>query len=320
MAGLDPRSAVPAPFVSDIPDTYDDLLVHAADADLLLSTELVHPARLIAGVNDVPWILCRSTLSASQEEPGANLKVLKQMASGLAALCRAREIRRELLSRKPDLTLGLYSPRLLSGGADRRDTTVVGFAQYDDAADSLPDELSEFCRSGAPPLVFTLGSSVQAAQHVLDTAIAAARSLGLRIVLVVGETERGTHIRIPSDGTVFVAGYVNYARLFRHAQVVIHHAGIGTVTRALRAGVPMMVVPFVADQHRNAELVRRLGVGRVTAVEDYTPEHLVAELRMLLQDGSYRDRAEQLADMMRDEDGAAAACDAIERRFGPALA
>jgi UDP:flavonoid glycosyltransferase YjiC (YdhE family) len=134
----------------------------------------------------------------------------------------------------------------------------------------------------------------------------------------VSEAQRQTYLHNPLDGSVFVASYVNYSELFPHARIIIHHGGMGTLARAIRAGVPMLIVPLVNDQHRNAEVVRRLGLGRVSAVEDYTPEHLIAELTLLLQDSSYRDRIEQLARITREEDGAATACDLIEQRFAGA--
>ena len=53
-----------------------------------------------------------------------------------------------------------------------------------------------------------------------------------------------------------------HAALFPRAALVVHHGGIGTLGQALRAGRPMLVVPWSHDQPDNASRVARLGVGR----------------------------------------------------------
>ena len=48
---------------------------------------------------------------------------------------------------------------------------------------------------------------------------------------------------------------------------VICHGGYGTVLDAVDAAVPMVIVPFGADQHVNAAAVQRLGIGIVIEEE-----------------------------------------------------
>ena len=57
----------------------------------------------------------------------------------------------------------------------------------------------------------------------------------------------------------------------------------------------------------------RLGIARVMAPHRYSVAALVSELRHLL-DESYRARALAIREQLQDEDGVAAACDAIEGR------
>src|SRR5262249_17907521 len=88
---------------------------------------------------------------------------------------------------------------------------------------------------------------------------------------------------------------------------------VGTIGQALRAGVPMLVVPFAHDQPDNAERVRRLGVARVLPRARYNTARAAAALRHLLEDPGYAARAAAVGRRVRSEDGTAVACAPLER-------
>jgi UDP:flavonoid glycosyltransferase YjiC (YdhE family) len=309
-------------YAKAIPGMFEDLSAHARDAELLVSTELVSAARLVAAVDRIPWASCAlaphafATFREAREDDTGRV-LLKETTRALAALCSAKNIPPERLFHRPELTCALFSPLLLDGPIPEG-VEVAGFPRYRSPPQGLPDSLLRFIRSGEPPIVFTLGTTVVgfgAAAHLCDTMMAAARQLDQRLILALSDRLRDHVLRGPTDDSVFVAGFVDYPALFRHARIVVHHGGIGTTGHVLHAGVPMLVIPHIVDQHYNADAVRRLGLARVLA-EDCTRERAVAELTMLLTEESYRVRAEQVAEAIQNEDGAVAGCDVIERRFG----
>src|SRR5262249_38622860 len=57
-----------------------------------------------------------------------------------------------------------------------------------------------------------------------------------------------------------VSGPMPHAQLFPHVAAVVHHGGAGTTAAALRAGVPQVVVPHMADQFYNAHRLCTLGL------------------------------------------------------------
>jgi UDP:flavonoid glycosyltransferase YjiC (YdhE family) len=59
--------------------------------------------------------------------------------------------------------------------------------------------------------------------------------------------------------------------------------------------------------------VRRLGVARVVFPKHYRAERVARELAALLNDPGYRDQAAITAAVVREEGGAEAAADVIER-------
>jgi rhamnosyltransferase subunit B len=74
----------------------------------------------------------------------------------------------------------------------------------------------------------------------------------------------------------------------------------------------MLVVPYAHDQPDNAERVIRLGIARKISRHRYTPARAAAELRRLLDDPSYLQRASVVGEQVREEHGVRAACDALE--------
>jgi UDP:flavonoid glycosyltransferase YjiC (YdhE family) len=170
--------------------------------------------------------------------------------------------------------------------------------------------LEAFLDAGAPPVVFTLGSAA-----VLDPgaffheSIEAADRLGIRALLIAGDSQP----KETPPPNIHVTGYAPYSAVFARASAIVHQGGIGTTAQALRAGKPMIVVPYGFDQPDNAARVRRLGVAETISRRKYNSHRVVAALRRILGDASYAQRAEVIAQEVRTENGARAASDALER-------
>lgn len=92
---------------------------------------------------------------------------------------------------------------------------------------------------------------------------------------------------------------------------MITHGGHGTVTRALVAGVPTMVVPISRDQPDNAVRVVHHGVG-VKVSKRTSPEKFAAEVRRALADDGIRTSARRMAERMAPDVGAPKAIAALE--------
>jgi UDP:flavonoid glycosyltransferase YjiC (YdhE family) len=93
----------------------------------------------------------------------------------------------------------------------------------------------------------------------------------------------------------------------------VQQCGIGTLGQALTAGCPILAVPFAHDQPDNAYRIERLGVARVVYPPQYRSQRVAQELCRLLEQTEYRRAASEVAAKVRAEDGAAAACNAIEQ-------
>jgi len=119
----------------------------------------------------------------------------------------------------------------------------------------------------------------------------------------------------PLPPGVIAVDYAPYAQVFPHASVIVHQGGIGTTAQALRAGKPMLVVPWGGDQYDNAGRIDRLRVGLTIPRKRYKRDRAAMALTQLLQGSSYAERAEELGRLVRRENGVRFACDAIEEQL-----
>ena len=60
------------------------------------------------------------------------------------------------------------------------------------------------------------------------------------------------------------------------------------------AGVPSIILPLGADQPMNGEASARIGMSRVVRPETLTPELIRQQVREMLADSAYRERAQRL--------------------------
>jgi UDP:flavonoid glycosyltransferase YjiC (YdhE family) len=82
----------------------------------------------------------------------------------------------------------------------------------------------------------------------------------------------------------------------------------------LRAGVPVVPTPVLADQPFWAGRLVRMGVGPGSVpLRRLSAERLAALIRQAVSDPAYRRRAEAVAERVRREDGAGRVAEALAR-------
>jgi rhamnosyltransferase subunit B len=190
-------------------------------------------------------------------------------------------------------------------------TTVTGTVFWNEAT-PLEPRLEEFLAAGEPPVVFTLGTSaVGAAGRFYHVSAEAAAKLGVRAVLLTGGFAQNRPEHLPPN--VLLVDRAPHELLFPRASAIVHQCGAGTTAQALRSGKPTLLVPHGHDQFDNARRVRKLGVARAVLPKDYRAARVATDLHALLTDASYRERAAVAASIVRDEGGAEAAADVIDR-------
>jgi rhamnosyltransferase subunit B len=333
-------------------ESYEDLLAAVtaeSGADLLISGELAYAGPLVAEATGIRWasyVLAPFSFFSAWDPPVLPpypiLARAQNFIPGIGHLVRpfARWItrswcepvyalRRELglkpgpsplfdVKHSPGLVLALFSSVLGKRQPDWPPSTLTtGFVFYDGAAAGeqtpvLGDALEAFLAAGPPPLVFTLGTAaVLDAGDFYEQSARAAEQLGRRAVLLVG-ADASNHPRAHFSQDVFTAAYAPFSTLFPRAALVVHQGGVGTTAQALRAGKPMLIMPYSHDQPDNARRMHRLGVAKTIERRHYQAERAAHLIESLLSTPSYSEQAAAAASGIAAEDGLRSACDAIE--------
>ena len=142
--------------------------------------------------------------------------------------------------------------------------------------------------------------------------------IGVRAVLLIGSDPRNRPQAALPD-SICVAEYAPYSVLFPKAALVVHQGGVGTTAQCLRAGKPMLIMPYSHDQPDNARRMRRLGVAKSIKKERYTPARVVRRLRAMMDAPDLAKRAASVAEQLKQEDGVKTACDALEELYAKTL-
>jgi zeaxanthin glucosyltransferase len=96
--------------------------------------------------------------------------------------------------------------------------------------------------------------------------------------------------------------YLPQVALLQRAAVMVTHGGNNSVTEALTAGVPMVVLPFSTDQFAGAAAIEAAGVGTALDPNRATTTELGAAVRAVL-DGPAPHLARAIGEELRREPG-----------------
>ncbi len=148
----------------------------------------------------------------------------------------------------------------------------------------------------ARPLVYitfgTIAGTMARVRHIYRIALDAVAELPVRAVLTTGPgIEDGALGVIPSN--VAVKAWIPQRDVLVHAAAVVCHGGSGSVRGALAAGLPLVIMPFGADQPYNAQRIAAVGAGLAVLSPDVSA--LRAAIERVLVDTELRAGAKKLA-------------------------
>lgn len=194
---------------------------------------------------------------------------------------------------------------------------VTGYWFLDESPQWAPSpELASFLESGPRPVFIGFGStpfpdpekSAQVIVRVLERA-------GQRGIVVAGGTGLPTGQLSPQ---VLSVDSVPHSWLFPRVCAAVHHGGAGVTGAALRAGLPSVVVPVFADQPFWATRLYQLGAAtKPIPAKLLTEENLEDGIRAT-GDTRIRQRAAELGQEVRAEDGVGSAVQIIDEYLGKA--
>lgn len=176
--------------------------------------------------------------------------------------------------------------------------------------DPLDDALEAFLQAGPPPMYFGFGSpGTYQPEKIFEVITQATRLTELRAVVALPKDmqieEVPAHIHL-------LRGNTPHDRLFPRLAGAVHHGGAGTTGTALLAGIPSLVTPVAVDQFFWGARVSALGVGPEPIPQRELQVKNLAEGLMKMKERGMKERARELGEQLRHEDGIGQAVRALE--------
>ena len=166
------------------------------------------------------------------------------------------------------------------------------------------------------PLIYAaLGTLVNGLNYLYKHILEAVEPLDdVQVVLSVGKNINPENLgHIPSN--TIVVRSAPQIELLKRAALCITHAGLNTTLESLANGVPMVAIPLGYDQPGTAARIAHHGAGRFIEVDELTTDRLRGLIEKVLQDPSYRERANYFQKVISKTRGLDVAADIIDQAF-----
>jgi len=292
-----PNRVTPTPVRDDDVAAALRLAVTAAPADACIVGVLgAGAARLAFAGTGLPWVVVNpgyrpDPRTAEDDHDDA-------WVAQVLALSRASR----------DATLVLHGSDAVFNGEPELDANerFVGPLLWSAAA-PVPPWLAD---PGDPWALVTLSTLRQDDLAIARCALDALADRRLRVLATLGPHQPVALRPVPANARV--AQFVPHDAVVPGAALFVGHGGSTSIMRALRWGVPMVLVPCGRDQAGGASRAARLGVAEVVQRSDLDAPRLTTAIDRVLGDATYRDAARHHAARLQAADPLTAACDHID--------
>lgn len=216
--------------------------------------------------------------------------------------------------RLPTPILCAWSPGVLPPSSDwNANVHVTGYYFFNvDASYQAPAELQEFLATGEPPVCISFGSMVNRDAEKIDRIVRESlKQTNQRGIVLSGWGS----VQHTSSKDLLYLEAVPHDWLLPRCRMVIHHGGAGTTSAGLRAGIPNIVVPFMADQPFWGRRVHAIGAGpEPILVKNLSAENL-SRAMIVAESKAIRESAQSIGHKLRGEDGVGQAIRLIEAQL-----
>lgn len=175
-----------------------------------------------------------------------------------------------------------------------------------------PEDLVRFLDAGEQPVCVGFGSmSYGEAETTTRIVVDAVQQIGCRAILLSG-WQGMENTGLPDS--IYMCESVSHEWLFQHVAASVNAGGIGTLTTALQAGLPSVVVPFGGDNLFWGWQLERMGVSPGPIhVKSLNASLLAERIKEAMEDPQYKEASEKVSESMKSENGVLAAVELIEK-------
>lgn len=193
----------------------------------------------------------------------------------------------------------LYSPKVIFGmwpewfaGRDEswpKGAKAVGFLEERYESNWYPwepellDYLSDQKQKGKALALITGGSSRMIDPLFYATAVDACRLAGISAILVTPYEEYWPK---EQSENLMVCRAAPLKEIMKQVDLIIHHGGMGTISEALNAALPQIILPHLTDGPDNAERLARVKIAKKFPVSQWHAGRIAEVLVETLNDGT----------------------------------
>lgn len=136
------------------------------------------------------------------------------------------------------------------------------------------------------PLIYATVGTVVSIAPLISWLIDGLSPLHAEVVITTGAFDPSSLGPLPEN--VHVERFIPQSLVLEHCDLVVSHAGFGTVLGAMQHGVPMVLACLAADHWYNAKRCAELGLARVVGRDAQSPEGLCELARGALADAQLK--------------------------------
>ena len=153
-----------------------------------------------------------------------------------------------------------------------------------------------------PTVYLTLGTEVNSEPdlypRVMQTIIAGLRDLPINLIVTLGRDKDPSEFG-SQPNNVYIERYIPQTLLLAHCDLMVMHGGSNSLLEAIDFGIPLVLVPLIADQFFNAHIARNIGLAQVVPLEQFSPESIRAAVLQVFETPSFQQTAARLQSEMR---------------------
>lgn len=165
--------------------------------------------------------------------------------------------------------------------------------------------------TGQPLIYASLGTLQNQLPAVFRQIIDACDSLPVQLVLSLGRAGSEVRDRLPAGA--LVVDHAPQLQLLERAALCITHGGLNTTLESLRCGVPLVAIPIANDQPGVAARIVHVGVGELVPLKQLSTERLRQAVQRVMQQASYRQRAQAFQRAIAAHPGPPRAAEIVEQ-------
>lgn len=160
------------------------------------------------------------------------------------------------------------------------------------------EEKLDFVKGEKPLIYISVGTVVTGSKQFFKNCIEAFRNENVDVVISVGNNFNTKNLKnIPSNFHIFK--FVSQFEMLKIADVFVTHGGMNSISEAFVSKTPMVAIPFMFDQPRNAQFVEKLGLGKCLMPSDVNSNSLKDSVMSVLSDVNIKNNIAKFQDLIK---------------------